>query len=278
MITRHSPAKVNLFLRVLRKRPDGYHDIVSLMQRISLSDEMTFVMGGEGIAVRCPDSSLPEGRGNIAYRAAEIILAHGSGHGGAHITIHKKIPVGAGLGGGSSNAATTLVTLNEMMGRPCGIQELMRMGARLGADVPFFVFERTALASGIGDCLEPVDGIPPLWLVLVNPGFEVSTREVYENLRLGLTKEPIKYRMPRFVTVSHIAEGLHNDLERVTLRLYPVLSEIKELLMAHGAVGSLMSGSGPTVFGIFKNKRDAQKAERELQRSSVGSVFVANSI
>ena len=278
MIVRQSPAKVNLFLRVLGKRADGYHDILSLMQRISLCDEMSFALKGEGIVVKCPGSTLPEDRNNIVYRAAEEILAHVSGHTGVEITIHKEIPVAAGLGGGSSNAATTLVTLNEMMGTPCSTQELMHMGARLGADVPFFVFGRTALASGIGDHLKPVKGVPRMWFVLVNPGFEVSTGDIYERLRLGLTKEPIKYRMPRFLTVSHIARGLYNDLEKVSLRLHPILSEIKELLMAHGAEGSLMSGSGPTVFGIFRDENDAKKAERQLQKTQVGSVFVAHSI
>jgi len=278
MIVRQSPAKVNLFLRVLGKRADGYHDILSLMQRISLCDEMSFALKGEGIVVKCPGSTLPEDRNNIVYRAAEEILAHVSGHTGVEITIHKEIPVAAGLGGGSSNAATTLVTLNEMMGTPCSTQELMHMGARLGADVPFFVFGRTALASGIGDHLKPMDGIPPIWFVLVNPGFEVSTGDIYERLRLGLTKEPIKYRMPRFLTVSHIARGLYNDLEKVSLHLHPILSEIKELLMVHGAEGSLMSGSGPTVFGIFRDENDATKAERQLQKTQVGSVFVAHSI
>ena len=278
MIVRQSPAKVNLFLRVLGKRADGYHDILSLMQRISLCDEMSFALKGEGIVVKCPGSTLPEDRNNIVYRAAEEILAHVSGHTGVEITIHKEIPVAAGLGGGSSNAATTLVTLNEMMGTPCSTQELMHMGARLGADVPFFVFGRTALASGIGDHLKPMDGIPPIWFVLVNPGFEVSTGDIYERLRLGLTKEPIKYRMPRFLTVSHIARGLYNDLEKVSLHLHPILSEIKELLMVHGAEGSLMSGSGPTVFGIFRDENDAKKAERQLQKTQVGSVFVAYSI
>ncbi|MBW2672850.1 MAG: 4-(cytidine 5'-diphospho)-2-C-methyl-D-erythritol kinase [Deltaproteobacteria bacterium] len=278
MIVRQSPAKVNLFLRVLGKRADGYHDILSLMQRISLCDEMSFALRGDGIVVRCPGSSLPEDRGNIVYRAAEGMLADVPGHTGVEIVIHKKIPVAAGLGGGSSNAATTLVTLNEMMGTPCSTEELMEMGARLGADVPFFIFGRTALASGIGDRLEPVEDIPRLWFVLVNPGFEVSTGDIYERLRLGLTKEPIKYRMPRFLTMSHIAQGLYNDLEKVSLHLYPVLSEIKELLMVHGAVGSLMSGSGPTVFGIFGHENDAKKAERRLQKIRAGSVFVAYSI
>jgi len=278
MIVRQSPAKVNLFLRVLRKRADGYHDILSLMQRISLCDEMSFSLRDEGIVVTCPGTSLPEDRNNIVYRAAEAVLALAGGKTGVEITIRKKIPVAAGLGGGSSNAATTLVTLNEMAGTNLGTEELMRMGAKLGADVPFFIFGRTALASGIGDHLEAVDGIPPIWFVLVNPGFEISTREVYERLRLGLTEDSIQYTMPQLTTVSRVAEELYNDLERVSLPLYPALSEIKERLTAQGASGSLMSGSGPTVFGIFESEDDARKAEGKLREARIGSVFVASSI
>ncbi len=278
MIVRRSPAKVNLFLRVLRKRGDGYHDILSLMQRIDLSDEMSFSLRDEGIVIKCPGSSIPEDRRNLVYRAAEAVLALAGGKTGAEITIHKKIPVAAGLGGGSSNAATTLVTLNEMVGTKCSTEELMRMGAKLGADVPFFIFERTALASGIGEYLEAVDGLPRIWFVLVNPGFEISTREVYESLRMELTEDPIQYRMPAFKTVSHVAKELYNDLEEVSLDRYPVLSEIKAQLMAHGASGSLMSGSGPTVFGIFENEDDARKAETKLRETHTGSVLVASSI
>ena len=278
MIVRPSPAKVNLFLRVLRKRADGYHDILSLMQRISLCDEMSFSLRDEGIVVKCPGTSLPEDRGNIVCRAAEAILARANGNTGVEITIHKKIPVAAGLGGGSSNAATTLVTLNEMAETNLGTEELMRMGARLGADVPFFIFGRTALASGIGDRLEAVDGIPRIWFVLINPGFEISTREVYESLQLGLTEDSRQYTMPRFTTMSRVAEELYNDLENVSLPLYPALSEIKGHLMAQGALGSLMSGSGSTVFGIFESEDSARKAEVKLREAHVGSVFVASSI
>jgi len=278
VIVRQSPAKVNLFLRVLRKRDDGYHDILSLMQRISLCDEMSFDLKGSKIVVKCPGSSLPENKDNIAYRAAEVILSGVSCHSGVEITINKRIPVAAGLGGGSSNAATTLVTLNEMTGIKYSTEELMEMGADLGADVPFFVFGKTALASGIGDRLKPVEIVPNLSFILINPGFEISTREIYENLKLGLTKEPIKYRMPRFVTMSHVVKGLCNDLEKVSLRFYPALSKIKELLTANGALGSLMSGSGPTVFGIFKNDDDARKAEIRLKEAQAGSVFRAYSI
>ena len=278
MIVRPSPAKVNLFLRVLRKRADGYHDILSLMQRISLCDEMSFSLRDEGIVVKCPGTSLPEDRDNIVYRAAEAVLARANGKTGVEITLHKKIPIAAGLGGGSSNAATALVTLNEMAETNLGTEELMRMGARLGADVPFFIFGRTALASGIGDRLEAVDGIPRIWFVLINPGFEISTREVYESLQLGLTEDSRQYTMPRFTTMSRVAEELYNDLENVSLPLYPALSEIKGHLMAQGALGSLMSGSGSTVFGIFESEDSARKAEVKLREAHVGSVFVASSI
>jgi len=278
MIVRQSPAKVNLFLRVLGKRNDGYHNILSLMQRINLCDEMSFDLKGNGIKVTCPGGLAPENKNNIAYRAAEVILSNVSRHPGVEITINKKIPVAAGLGGGSSNAATTLVALNEITGTKYGTEELMQMGAKLGADVPSFVFGKTALASGIGDRLKPVDSIPKLWFLLVNPGFGVSTGDIYGNLKLGLTKESIKYSIPRFVTVSHVAKGLYNDLERVSLQLYPVLSDIKKLLTANGALGSLMSGSGPTVFGIFRSEADAKRAESNLREARIGSIFRACSI
>jgi len=278
VIIRQSPAKVNLFLRVLGKRSDGYHDILSLMQRISLCDKMSFALKGNGIKIICPGGVVPENKNNIVYTAAEAILSNISFHSGVEITINKKIPVAAGLGGGSSNAATTLVTLNKMTGAKYTTKELMRMGARLGADVPFFIFGKTALASGIGDHLKPVNGIPNIWFLLVNPGFGVSTGDVYGNLKLGLTKEPIKYRMARFMTMSHVAQGLYNDLERVSLQSYPILSDIKKLLTANGALGSLMSGSGPTIFGIFRSEADAKRAEYNLREARVGSVFRACSI
>jgi len=148
VIIRQSPAKVNLFLRVLGKRSDGYHDILSLMQRISLCDKMSFALKGNGIKIICPGGVVPENKNNIVYTAAEAILSNISFHSGVEITINKKIPVAAGLGGGSSNAATTLVTLNEMTGAKYTTKELMRMGARLGADVPFFILGKPPWLPG----------------------------------------------------------------------------------------------------------------------------------
>lgn len=278
MITKKSPAKVNLILRVLRKREDGYHDILSLIQKISLCDEMEFSLTDEDIVVQCPGSTLPEGRGNIVYRAVEALFTHASYPQGVNIKIRKMIPVAAGLGGGSSNAATALVTLNEMIGLNYNPEELMKIGAKIGADVPFFVLSRTAWVSGIGDHVQKVRDIPAMWFVLINPDFEISTKEIYEKLNLGLTKEIIKYNIRRFKSVSQIARELCNDLENVSLRIYPALSKIKELLIAHGALGSLMSGSGPTVFGIFRNEKAATGAADELSKSNAGSVYTAHSI
>ncbi|MDO8785154.1 MAG: 4-(cytidine 5'-diphospho)-2-C-methyl-D-erythritol kinase [Syntrophales bacterium] len=280
MIGKLSPAKVNLYLRVFRKREDGYHDIASLMQRISLYDEMTFSPIERDIVVRCPDSSLPGNEENIVYRAANAIFSSASCASGIEITIGKRIPVAAGLGGGSSNAATTLMTINEMFGFRYSIDDLMKIGAKLGADIPFFIFGKTAWALGIGDLLQAADNIPPLWFVLINPRFGISTRMVYENLNLRLTKGSINYTIPRFQAVDGLLEVLRNDLEQVTFGLYPVLRHLKNLLLEYGALGALMSGSGPTVFGIFSEEKAALKAKEALEEAGRGkwSVLSAHSI
>jgi 4-diphosphocytidyl-2-C-methyl-D-erythritol kinase len=280
MIRKLSPAKVNLHLRVLRKREDGYHDIVTLMQRISLYDEMIFTPINQGIVISCPDSSLPENENNIVYRAAQAFYSGLSCNAGIHITIKKKIPVAAGLGGGSSNAATTLMTLNELLEYPYTTDALMNMGSRIGADVPFFICGKTSWATGIGDQLNPVESIPILWFVLINPSFEISTKMVYENLNLRLTKKTLKYKSSSLCTIKGIAKWLCNDLEKVTVTLYPSLQHLKHLLLKEGALGALMSGSGPTVFGIFQEEAQASKAEEALKKmvSGAWSVFEAHSI
>jgi 4-diphosphocytidyl-2-C-methyl-D-erythritol kinase len=281
MITKASPAKLNLYLRVLRKREDGYHDILSLMQRISLCDEMTFAPIPGGIVVHCPDSPLPEDEGNIVYRAAAAFFTRIAAPPGVEITIRKKIPIAAGLGGGSSNAATTLMTLNELSGSPLTREELLEMGVKLGADVPFFIFGNTAWASGIGDRFAEAAPLPPLWFVLINPGFAVPTGWVYQNLNLELTNNEIKYSIPRFYTVDALTRGLTNDLEKVTMRVHPALVQIKTLLLESGAGGALMSGSGPTVFGVFGNEESSLRAEtyvRQANRENRWSVLRAHSL
>jgi len=281
MITKASPAKVNLYLRVLRRRKDGYHDILSLMQRISLCDEMTFTPRAGGIVIRCPDSPLPEDEKNIVYRAAASFFSRAAAPPGIEITIRKKIPIAAGLGGGSSNAATTLMTLNEISGSPLTREELLEMGVKLGADVPFFIFGNTAWASGIGDRFTVASPLPPLWFVLINPGFAISTKWVYQKLNLELTNSQIKYSIPRFYTVGDLTRGLTNDLEKVTMRFHPVLEQIKALLLGSGAGGALMSGSGPTVFGVFGDEDSSFRAEKSLRQENQDNrwmVFRAHSL
>jgi 4-diphosphocytidyl-2-C-methyl-D-erythritol kinase len=280
MLNKLSPAKVNLHLSVLRKRDDGYHDIATLMQRISLYDELTFSAIPHGITVKCPGSILPEDAGNIVYRAAAAYFSFIGHTKGVAITISKKVPLAAGLGGGSSNAATTLVTLNEMTGAHCTPDELMKIGKTLGADVPFFIFGKTAWATGIGDCLQTAENIPPLWFLLVNPGFPVSTKMVYESLNLRLTKDGINYSIPAFKIGGGNSKGLKNDLEEVTLARYPILNQIKQLLLVSGASGALMSGSGPTLFGIFDTEEQARHAEKELTARSSGKwwIYLAHAI
>ncbi len=274
----YSPAKVNLFLEVLGKRDDGYHDLATLMQRISLFDEMEFSLREEGIVVKCPGSGLPEDERNIAYRAVRALLERAGCRGGVEIIIHKRIPMAAGLGGGSSNAASTLVVLNDLMGLAFSRDELIEIGATIGADVPFFIFEKTAWAFGIGDRLQEADNIPVLWFVLLNPGIEISTKIVYQGLDLGLTKEGIEFSIHNFRTAEEIAGGLRNDLENVAFRLFPVLADLKRVLLDHGALGSLMSGSGSTVFGIFEGEKEALKAAESLGRMGMWSVYIAHSL
>lgn len=278
MITKLSPAKVNLYLRVLGKRRDGYHDILSLLQRISLFDELAFSPGGCGIVVRCPGGTLPEDEGNIVYRAAAAFFSRTAVPPGIEIIVRKKIPLAAGLGGGSSNAATTLTTLNEIAGSPLARKELMEIGSRLGADVPFFIYGKTAWVSGIGNRFVEAPSLPPLWFVLINPGFEIPTKMVYQKLNLGLTNGGINYSIPRFYTMDDLIRGLTNDLEKVTVGLYPVLDLLKSLLLENGALGALMSGSGPTVFGLFADEESAFSAERKLKQESGWSVFGARSL
>jgi len=282
MLDKLSPAKVNLHLSVLRKREDGYHDIATLMQRISLYDEMTFAPAPSGITVKCPGSHLPEDEGNIVYRAALAYYSYIGYKKGIVITIGKQIPIAAGLGGGSSNAATTLMTLNELSGEICSRDELMELGKTLGADVPFFIFGKTAWATGIGDCLQAVVDIPAYWFLLVNPGVPVSTKTVYESLNLRLTKGSINYSIPSFKigTGDTGNDGLKNDLEQVTMARQPILNELKKLLLRYGAAGALMSGSGPTLFGIFDSEEQAGKASQALTAKGAGKwwIYLAHSI
>lgn len=264
-----APAKVNLYLEVTGKRPDGYHDIVSVMQALELADKITVTRSAHGIDVRCDSPSVPDGPGNIAYRAARALLEGWGTGGGVSIDIKKKTPAAAGLGGGSSDAAAVLKAVRLLFGLKTPDGEMKKAALGLGADVPFFLSWPTALAKGIGEELSPL--IPPAesWLVLVNPGIEVPTKWVYDNLNLGLTNTPKNIRLPEFMGrplyEAPMAGSLHNDLERVTIGRYPLIKAVKERLEKEGAAGTLMSGSGSTVFGLFSSRDGALAAAKRIE-------------
>ncbi|MCX7982755.1 MAG: 4-(cytidine 5'-diphospho)-2-C-methyl-D-erythritol kinase [Syntrophales bacterium] len=275
---RRSYAKINLHLSVLGKRGDGYHEIHTLMQRISLSDEIIFLPASKGIVLDCPGFPELENEENLVLKAARMITSAASWSGGLKIRLKKEIPIAAGLGGGSSNAATTLLAINEMMGSPFTRPELLAMGRKLGADVPFFIYGRNAWASGIGDELEDAGDLPSFYVLLVNPGFQLSTRFVYEHLNLRLTKNSRRYNIRRLSDVGDIVDILHNDLEGVAIGLHPVIGTIKERLRSYGAEGTLMSGSGPTVFGIFPNEEKVNWVAEELKGQTNWNIMVAHTI
>jgi 4-diphosphocytidyl-2-C-methyl-D-erythritol kinase len=262
-----APAKVNYRLDVLGKRADGYHELRMIMQRVDLCDDIEISLSERpGIRVACGRAGVPDGPGNIAWRAADALVKL-SGRGvGIDISITKKIPVAAGLGGGSSDAATVLMGVNELLELGLSNERLMEIGVKLGADVPFFIFKKPALAEGIGDQLSALDKVPELWIVLVNPGIHVSTAWVYQNLQLT-RKEDAAIVSRSYSSLDEVCAVLSNDLEPVTFGRFPAVRELKEQMITSGARGSLMSGSGSTVFGLFADESGARRAADEIAKS-----------
>ena len=264
-----APAKINLFLHIVGKRPDGYHDLFSLMCPVGLYDTLKLRFDQERISVSCAHPDVPEDANNLAVRAANLFFeaVHmDEGSMGVHIEIDKRIPVGAGLGGGSSDAAAVLMGLNDRFGTPLTRTDLKRLGARIGADIPFFICGRPAVATGIGDRLEAFPYLSPWTVLLVYPNTSVSTAWVYKNLNLRLTKDEKKLRNSHFDgKLFSIENHLVNDLEPVTEQVLPVIGEIKRLLKANGAAGAMMTGSGSTVFGLFADSQQAKLAQKALQ-------------
>ena len=272
-----SPAKINLFLNVTGKRPDGYHELFSLMCCLDLIDTIFLQFGLKTIQIESSHPQIPLDDTNLAHRAATVFFNALNVNDGLKISIDKSIPVAAGLGGGSSNAASVLKGLNQHYGNPFSRNQLMSMGLGLGADVPFFIFGKPAIASGIGEKLEAYPGHLPFHFLVVHPGFRVSTREVFQNLNLGLTKCEKKIKKPFSVKIG-FNPGLHlcNDLESVTASEYPVITSIKEQLLIHGALGALMSGSGPTVFGLFSDSDTAERAKQAIAENAGWDAFVCD--
>jgi len=275
----YSYAKINLRLDILRKREDGYHDIRTVLQKVSLRDELRITISSRGLKVICDNHQVPLTEGNLAYTAAQAILNRYKVKDEVSISIKKNIPLAAGLGGGSSNAASTLVGINQLFGLGISNQELMKIGKDIGADVPFFIFGNTALATGIGDRLEKMEIIPKLWLLMVTPDIQISTAWAYKSLRMGLTSKPINTNIPNCINhLTEIITMLSNDLEKVVIPRYPVIQRIKEELINKGAKGGLMSGSGSTVFGIFFSEDEAKEAYAQLKTYSDWQVQLSQNI
>jgi 4-diphosphocytidyl-2-C-methyl-D-erythritol kinase len=250
---------------VTGKRPDGYHNLFSLMCRIGVFDDVHLQLTPEAVRLSCAQASVPSDESNLAHRAATAFFQTLGRPGGVDIRLQKRIPVAAGLGGGSSNAASVLLGLNHLHGRPFTRRQLMAIGRGLGADVPFFIFQAPALAAGIGDRLQRYPALAPYRVLLVCPELSVSTRMVFAGLNLRLTNCRKKITRDRLKkTVYSPAVHSCNDLEAVTLALYPELVPIKHLLSRLGAEGALMSGSGPTIFGLFAEAAAAEAAAAAL--------------
>ena len=267
-------AKINLGLDVLGRRPDGYHQVRMVMQSVYLYDKVRLQKEEEpGIRLDCSLSFLPTGAENIAWKAAHLLQQEFALPGGIRIELQKHIPVAAGLAGGSSNAAAVLFGMNRLYGLGLSRDQLMERGARLGADVPYCICRGTMLAEGIGEVLSPLPPMPGAALVLAKPPVSVSTAMVYQAL-----DELEAYPHPDIDgLIGALGTGdlktrsrfLGNCLEQVTIPRFPVIRQIKEKLLMEGALGALMSGSGPTVFGIFSDWGQARRAWKALRESGL---------
>ena len=257
-----SYAKINLTLDVVGKRENGYHDVEMIMQTVSLFDLIIIDKTSDYISISTNLKYLPCNEKNIAYKAAKLFFEHTNIHGGAKIIIHKNIPVAAGLAGGSGNAAAVLVALNLLYNAGLSDEDLCVLGAKLGADVPYCIMGGTYVASGIGEILTPISPMPKTTILLVKPPISVSTQVIYEQIdNATIIKHPDTSAMEKAIAngdLKSISENLCNVMEIVTENEYPEIAGIKKKMLLNGALGSLMSGSGPTVFGIFDDYKKAK--------------------
>jgi len=270
-VERLSPCKVNLLLNILGRRADGFHELETLLLPVPLHDRLTFELRPAGVTLTCSDPALPADGTNLVHRAATAFLAAApAGPGGVAIHLEKRLPLAAGLGGGSANAATTLRALNDLCGRPLDAAALHGLAAALGSDVPFFLQDGPALATGRGEVVRPLAPFPALRgaaLLLVHPGFGIATAWAYRELaRFPAARDGRPGRAAELAALLAAGDlaaagaALCNSLEAPALRKHPVLALYQEFLRAHGAVGALMSGSGSTTFAVFRDVPAAEAA------------------
>lgn len=279
-----APAKINLRLKVIGRRTDGYHLIDAIIVAVSLYDEIEIRKLRAGakqksidawIKLTCDDPAVPADETNLAYRAAQLILKRSGARQSVHIHIRKRIPLGAGLGGGSTDAAATLVGLNRLLHLRLTPAQLEKMALSLGADAPFFIRARPARARGIGERLTELRGLPPIWAVIVYPGFAVSTACVYRKFAPKLTKSTVNTSMTTSLKCfEKLSDLMENDLESVTLRRYPEIGILKQKLLREGAHRVLMSGSGSSVFAVFASRQTAKAAFERLRKEEGAQAFL----
>ncbi|MDA7915668.1 4-(cytidine 5'-diphospho)-2-C-methyl-D-erythritol kinase [Verrucomicrobia bacterium] len=281
-VTRKSGCKINLILNILGKRADGFHELETLMLPVPIHDLLTFSTTGNSIELTCNKPDLPTGADNLIWSAANAFFKNTNIESGVSIHLEKNIPTAAGLGGGSGNAANTLLALNELFDSPLSFSQMSGICSKLGSDIPFFLQDKPALAFGRGETIEPLETATLLsgkWLLLVNPGFGISTPWAYQNLARfpdHLNGQPERARRLANQLESArtpLAElDLYNSLEAPALDKYPILSILQESLLRHHAVVAMMSGSGATTFGIFNNEAHVASA-KEAIHSEFGDSF-----
>ena len=268
-LERLSPCKVNLLPNILGKRADGFHDLETLMHPVPICDRLVFDRAHSGIRLSCNDPHLPVNSRNLVFRAAQLYLQTAGLSEGVRIHLDKHIPIAAGVGGGSGNAAVTLSAMNELFDGACSATSLAEMAAALGSDVPFFLQPRPALATGRGEKIEPLDFFPALrsqWLVLVHPGFGISTPWAYEQLaRFPAARDGRSGRARQLVSLlqtadlSAAASEFYNSLEAPALEKYPLLALFQEFFKTNGARAALMSGSGSATFALMDSEASARQ-------------------
>jgi 4-diphosphocytidyl-2-C-methyl-D-erythritol kinase len=279
-IERDSPCKVNLVLNILGKRPDGFHELETVMHPIAFHDHLTFKRdrSASGIRLICSDPSLPNDKTNLVYRAAEAFLQATGIKDSIAIHLEKRIPLAAGLGGGSGNAATTLLGLNELFGSPIEPEKLQNIAARLGSDIPFFLQHGPALATGRGEQIKSLPGFPALKgaaFLLVHPGFGIATAWAYQQLtrfpkalngQTGRAEQLIAALNRPAANLANACKLLYNSLEAPVLEKYPLLQLFQDFLRANGALGTLMSGSGSTTFAIVRDPSTGEQLVEDFRR------------
>ena len=273
-------AKINLGLDVLGKREDGYHELRMIMQTINMYDQLEMEICQEpGIRITTNLPFVPTNENNLVYKAAKLLMDEFHVEQGLTVNLQKFIPVAAGMAGGSSDAAAAMIGVNRLFQLGLSVKELMERGVRIGADVPYCLLRGTALAEGIGEKLRPLPPCPDCYVLIGKPGISVSTKFVYENLHANELKEhpPIDPMLEalQWHNLNKLADLMGNVLETVTIPRYPVIQEIKEHMKDHGALNAMMSGSGPTVFGLFDDRKMAEYACEALKESRLAkTVFL----